>query len=201
LTAQRLPILISPQLVKACAHPTRLRLLTILKERTASPSELAVATGEALNNVSYHIKKLAQLGCIELVRVESVKGDRVVQRFYRATVRPYVDAEDWDAMNDSEKHAVWTTLMLMVNEDLSEAMASGTFYDPDDNHLSRTPMVVDAEGWEEIIFLLDDVALERLPAIQENVYARAKDGEAKRMNVRVEILHFRSPDSKKKAEG
>src|SRR6478735_4774868 len=45
---------------------------------------------------------------------------------------------------------------------------SRTFNDPPDNHLSRTPMTVDAEGWEEVLAELN-ATLDRLLDIQAQV--------------------------------
>ena len=56
-----------PRLVKALAHPLRFRILTVLDERMASPSELAEELGAPLGNVSYHVRILASLGLIRLV--------------------------------------------------------------------------------------------------------------------------------------
>ena len=82
--------------------------------------------------------------------------------------------------------------MRQVTEDVAAAMVSGTFYEPDDNHLSTTPMLVDAEGWRETIELLDET-VDRLTAIQERVDERS-DGTANRMRANVAMLHFHLPD-------
>jgi DNA-binding transcriptional ArsR family regulator len=192
------PALTNPQLAKAASHPTRIRLLTALHERIASPSELAKEFGEETKHIAYHVKVLLALGCIELVEVEQAAGGRAAKHYYRAIVRPYFNAEDWELMGDNEKQSLLTTLMSLVSEDIADAMKTGTFYDPDDNHLSRTPMVVDGEGWREVISLLD-CTVDKLFAIQERVISRNKDGNAKTMPAKVEILHFRSPDSREPA--
>ena len=60
--------------------------MTLLNERVASPSELADELGEPLGNVSYHMRRLAELECIELVRTTPVRG--ALEHHYRATARP-----------------------------------------------------------------------------------------------------------------
>jgi predicted transcriptional regulator len=52
----------------------------------ASPKELAGQLGEKLGNVSYHVRILARLGLIELVRETPRRG--AVEHHYRATPRP-----------------------------------------------------------------------------------------------------------------
>ena len=63
-----------PRLVKALAHPLRIRILAILEDRVASPSEIAEQLDAPLGNVSYHVRQLAELGLISLVRETPVGG-------------------------------------------------------------------------------------------------------------------------------
>lgn len=66
-------------------HPTRDAVLKHLKRREASPREIAVATGEPLGNVSYHVRVLHDSGVLELVRTEPRRG--AVEHFYRLVKR------------------------------------------------------------------------------------------------------------------
>jgi DNA-binding transcriptional ArsR family regulator len=193
------PNLTSPQLATAVAHPTRVRALTVLNDRVASPKELAEEIDEPLNNVAYHVEILKELGCIELVKTEPSAGGRVVEHFYRAIQRSYFDAEAWERLGQKERHAVSSTLMRLASEDINEAMAKGTFYDPDDNHISRTPMAVDELGWDEVTNALDN-ALKVLLRIPEAVAKRAEKagGNVETMQIKVEIIQFRSPQPKTK---
>jgi DNA-binding transcriptional ArsR family regulator len=70
---------------KANAHPLRAAILERLCDREASPIELAKEMGEPLPNVSYHVRELAKLGAIALVRQQHVRG--AVEHTYTATVR------------------------------------------------------------------------------------------------------------------
>jgi predicted ArsR family transcriptional regulator len=88
------------------SHPTRARVLTILNDRVASPKEIAEEIEESLNNVAYHIDILAKLGCIELTKVRPASGGRVMQHFYRATERSYLDDDAWAELGDKEKQVV-----------------------------------------------------------------------------------------------
>jgi transcriptional regulator with XRE-family HTH domain len=69
-------------LAKALSHPMRAQALTILVERTASPKEIADELDETLPNVSYHVRVLEELGLVELVEEEAIRGS--VAHFYRA---------------------------------------------------------------------------------------------------------------------
>ena len=63
-----------PRLVKALAHPLRVRILGVLQDRVASPSDLAEELKAPLGNVSYHVRILAQLGLLKLVKKRPRRG-------------------------------------------------------------------------------------------------------------------------------
>jgi len=69
-------------LAKALSHSVRAQALTLLTERTASPKEIADELDQKLTNVSYHVRVLEELGLIELVEEESIRGS--VAHFYKA---------------------------------------------------------------------------------------------------------------------
>lgn len=194
---KRLPTLVDARLATAMSHPTRLHAMKILFERKASPKEIAAELDQPVNNVTYHIDVLLKLGCIELVSVEPARGGRVAKHFYRTIKRAYFDAEMWEQLNENEKLDVISTLVSLISQDINEAMATGTFYDPDDNHISRTPLVVDLLGWKEITTILNR-ASEEVLGVEEAVAARIGDDETEAMHVKVEIIQFRSPAPKSK---
>jgi DNA-binding transcriptional ArsR family regulator len=186
---------IPPQLAAAMSHPTRVRAMTILLERTASPREIADEIGERLNNVSYHLKQLCQLGCVERVRVERAHGGRVIEHFYCATRRTYFDEAAWDVLNEKERLDLITVAIRIVAEDIEEAMAAGSFYGDDNAHISRSPMVLDQEGWREVVDLLTQ-ATEDLIEISTRVTERCADGATASIHAKVALLQFRSPEPK-----
>jgi DNA-binding transcriptional ArsR family regulator len=190
------PDLMSSVLAVAMSHPTRLGAFTILLEREASPREIASELEESTQNVGYHLKVLVELGCIELVSTKPVQGGRVREHFYRAADRAYFDNEGWDRLNDKERLEVAVTLMRVISEDINDAMAQGTFFDPDDNHISRSPMRVDDEGWGEVTAFLDG-NLDGLYEIQERIKERCEnDEERETFPIKVDIIQFRSPEKK-----
>ncbi len=191
---KRLPRLVAPELTKALTHPTRNRVLAILTERVASPKEIAKELDRTIRHVTYHLGVLEDLDCVELVRSEPAMGGRVVEHFYRATKRPWLDRQSWEQLDERDQEGVTSTLMELVADDIAEAMSSGTFDDPPDNHISRTPLVVDGDGWREVVSELD-ATLERLLDIQQQVNERSDPG-ATTMLTKVEIIQFRSPSPK-----
>ncbi|HEX5608822.1 MAG TPA: helix-turn-helix domain-containing protein [Solirubrobacterales bacterium] len=174
------------------SHPTRLHAMRVIGERVATPAEIAAEIGEPVNNVAYHVKVLTELGCIELVKVEEARGGRVKEHFYRATQQPYFDDEAWAELGESEKLDVVSAIMQQISVDIADAMSNGTFLDPEDGHLSRTPILVDMDGWDEVNEILAE-ALEKLLAVKENVVARNTNGQQETFPVKVHMIHFRSP--------
>src|ERR1700744_1889438 len=84
---------IDQDLVRALAHPMRVRILEALQGRTASPTELAREFGESLGVVSYHANALLAVDCIEQVRTQPKRG--TIEHFYTARPRAFVGDQDW----------------------------------------------------------------------------------------------------------
>ncbi len=186
------PDFISPRLAAAMSHPTRVHAMSVLLERTASPRQVAEEIGERLNNVTYHFNQLRKLGCIELVRTERVRGGRVLEHFYRATRRVYFDQAAWEVLNEKERLDLTAVTLRMISQDISKAMAAGTMFGDDNAHFTRSPMVVDAEGWAEITGVIGR-ALEELFEIEGRVAERTAAGAEAEIHARVELMQFRAP--------
>ena len=150
------------------AHPLRVQALSVLGERPASPKELAAELGTPVGNVSYHVRELENVGLIELVDEKKRRG--AVEHFYRATARPPLSAEEWEllSLDDRQSFSAWIIQRLLA--DASQALAAGTFDARGDRHLSRTPLLVDEEGWRE----LADIQVTALWAILEVQVASAE---------------------------
>jgi DNA-binding transcriptional ArsR family regulator len=185
---------VSPQLAAALAHPTRVGVMGVLVEGPASPRQLAEAIDEPLNNVTYHVKQLRDLGCIELDRVERRAGGRVLERFYRASQRAYFDDDAWEVLSNQERLGVLWSIVRLMSKDITDAMTAGTFFGDDyDIHLTRSPMSVDNEGWEEIAALLNRSTKE-IFEIERRVQGRhAAGGAEPDIHTKVQMLQFRSP--------
>ena len=154
----------------------------------ASPSELAEELGEPLGNVSYHVRNLADLGCIELVGTTPRRG--ALEHHYRATARPYFTDEVWSQIPESIRQSITGESLEFVFRDAMEAAARGDFDSRDDRHMSRTPMVVDDQGWDEIVGLVNET-LERAIQIQEQAASRlAEAGGEGSVSSRLVLMHY-----------
>lgn len=166
---------VDQRLVKALAHPLRVQILAILNERMASPNELSKELDEGLSQVSYHVKVLKDFECIEMVKTEPRRG--AVEHYYRATSRAFLADSEWQHLPDSLKPGVSTSVLQLILEDVIGAINGGTFNARDDVHMSWTPGVVDEQGWDESVDLINET-LERLIKIHEGSAKRlAKSGD------------------------
>jgi DNA-binding transcriptional ArsR family regulator len=165
---------VDPLLVKAIGHPLRLKLLTLLNERVASPSELAEELDEPLGNVSYHMRRLAELGCIELVRTTPVRG--ALEHHYRATARPVFSDDDWARLPTSIRKSLADAVLADVAVDMAGAADQGGF-NRDEMHVSRTPLALDDQGWKDLNELLQGVVFRAL-AIQAQCAERLEAADA-----------------------
>jgi len=140
----------SPQevLVKALNHPVRVKALTILTERTASPKEIAAEIETPLSNVSYHVRVLDELGLVEIREEESVRGS--VAHFYRAVERPLIHNPDWEKLSPRVRSAFSSYVVETLMSDAANSLEAGLFDRRDDRHLTRTPLVLDERGWRKV---------------------------------------------------
>jgi DNA-binding transcriptional ArsR family regulator len=73
----------TPELIAALNHPLRRRIMRAYLDgrfQTASATQLAKEMEMPLGNVAYHVKTLARLDVLQLVRREKVRGAE--ERFY-----------------------------------------------------------------------------------------------------------------------
>jgi DNA-binding transcriptional ArsR family regulator len=185
-------------IVKALSHPLRMRILTRLNEGVASPNEMAKEFEESLPLVSYHVRILRELECIELVRTTPRRG--AIEHHYRALTRPFLDDEDWSALPPSARKAVSNTVLSKALSDVRSAVATGTFDERPDRHLSYAPLLLDEEGWAELTRRLDDV-LEWAIEEQAAAAGRLQDEEAGGDEVRARLTLLAYPAPTLGAEG
>jgi DNA-binding transcriptional ArsR family regulator len=136
-------------LSKVVAHPLRIEALSILAERPASPKELAAELGSPVGNISYHVRELKRLGMIELVEEKKRRG--AIEHFYRAVHYPMVDDPEWEKLSPAKREVMSVWIVQLMLADAVKAFGAGTFDARGNRHLSRTDMLVDERGWEELI--------------------------------------------------
>jgi DNA-binding transcriptional ArsR family regulator len=165
--------LVEQRLIKALAHPIRMRALTILNQRVASPSEIAQELGEPLGVVSYHVRMLEELDCVELVRTTPRRG--AIEHHYRATERPWLTDEQVKQIPPSLMRTVSGSVFAQLVEDVS--VASTTEGLGEVHHwMVRVALVLDEAAWDELGEMLQRI-LDRAMELQVEAVERLVDGD------------------------
>ena len=163
---------LNQRLIRALAHPLRVKLLAYLNDREWSPNELSEELNEGLSQVSYHIKVLKDLEMIEMTRTEPRRG--AVEHYYRAIERAYIPRWMAKLLPKSGNEIVGSDILEAIEEDLVASVKSGKFYEREDTHASYTPVTLDGIGCEEA----DEVAIRAIKEILE-IQGKAANRRAK----------------------
>jgi DNA-binding transcriptional ArsR family regulator len=136
---------VDTRVVKALGHPTRVRILNVLRDRElASPVELSAELGIPLGTVGYHVRRLESLGFIELARRTQRRG--AVEHHYRAC--QVLDDDPGSAVAASPA-AGRGAEAVAVARTAQAALASGGF-DAILAHADRHVLALDARGRVEL---------------------------------------------------
>ncbi len=181
-----------PQLAKALAHPLRVAILAILEERVASPREISEELDAPLGLVSYHVRTLARLGLAKLERTRPRRG--ALEHYYSAQERPVITTEAWATVPSIVKQATVRSTLTKISGQVNRAAQSGGF-ERSDAHLSRSTLVLDQKGWNELAAKLDKLLedYERIKAAAAKRLAAADHAEEVQ-GVAVLMLFEASPD-------
>jgi DNA-binding transcriptional ArsR family regulator len=158
------------RMAKAMAHPLRGKILMHLSNHgTASPADLSRVLEDPIGNVSYHVRMLLDLDCVELVDTRQRRG--AVEHFYRATRRAILDDAAWAKLPPAARKGFAVQWFREAFADLSTAIDAGRLEGgPEDVQLNFTKLALDEDGWNELHGMLDDVV------------ARATDLQARAAN-------------------
>ena len=173
----------------ACINTVK--VLTVLAERPASPKEIGEILGLKTATVSHHVKKLLDLGLVELINEEDVGG--VIQHTYRAIIRPLLSTEEWEKLGvvERQRFSIWIVQLILA--DAAKSFQAGTFDARASRHLSRTPVVTDEQGFDAIAEI-QNKALEDIFEAQAIIADRmAREGTIG-MNIIAAMMCFELPE-------
>lgn len=178
-----------PRYVKALAHPLRIRILAMLSERRASPTELARVLEQPVGTVSYHIRTLSKLGVIELVGTRPARG--AVEHFYEATQPPRFSDEAWGRLDHVGKQRILSAMLAQIGDYVNASAAAGGF-DRADAHFTRTSLRLDEKGFQQLAAAMTKW-LREADKIQEAAskrIAKAPHGEDEAIDAGLVLLGF-----------
>jgi DNA-binding transcriptional ArsR family regulator len=191
MAAQRDADPVDTRVVKALGHPTRVRILTILRDRElASPVELSSELGIPLGTVGYHVRRLEALGFIELARRTQRRG--AVEHHYRARQvleeRGTADVESGGPLARGDRGREAVALARAARS----ALARGGFDDMRAG-ADRRALVLDARGRAELARTLErwSATVERIARASD---ARLADAEAPARRIATAVLSFDVPE-------
>ncbi|HWM63847.1 MAG TPA: winged helix-turn-helix domain-containing protein [Solirubrobacterales bacterium] len=187
--------------MRVLGHRGRVKILSILNERVASPKELEQVVDEGLSQISYHIRVLREEGFIEQDRTEQRRG--AIEHYYRATQRALLPADAWKNLSPTMMEGISVGILREFFEDAEASMEAGIFDDPT-SHLSWTPLVLDKEGWSRVAEILKNTMDEVFDVQVETSERMASEGTDREEGVSVTVtlagfLSARSPEEGKKA--
>jgi len=186
---------LDPRFAKALSHPLRQRILQRLNEGgVASPNELARALGEALGSVSYHIRILRELDCVELVSTTPRRG--ALEHYYRATARPGLDDEEWARLPASLRRETLGRILSEIFEGAAKAGLGGGYPDSE-THVRRIALALDEQARTELSALLaetHDAAL-RIDADSASRHAQHGPDDTPAIATDLWLIHLRHADT------
>lgn len=181
------------RLIKAYAHPLRLQILSLLDNRVASPKEIAAELDTPLPNTAYHVRQLASLGLVELVKRTARGG--AIEHHYTASVRPIIPDDVWADLPDIVKRAYNSGVLQQAIPQLLAAADAGGFM-AEDSHFTRTPGRLDAKGWRAISRELMKT-FERIQKLRDESEARLRaDPDQEAITASVIMAFFEQADPK-----
>ena len=134
-------------LLRALRHPLRAQILGVLRERRTSPSELAHELGAPLGTVSYHVRVLANLKLIRLVKKTPRRG--AIEHHYEAVEVAQISGEAWAKVPPIVKQAIVGAALSEIGRAVTAAATRGGF-DRRNAHLTRTRLMLDERGFAEL---------------------------------------------------
>jgi DNA-binding transcriptional ArsR family regulator len=180
-----------PRIIKALTHPLRIQILAALDERTASPSELADELKAPLGNVSYHVRQLAALGLIKLVKRTPRRG--AIEHHYKAVGRPQISDDAWAGTPPTVKNAVMGAALGDLGTAVTAAAAAGGFSRAD-THLNRAQVTVDERGWKDIDKELSATVARVQKIVDDSGKRLAKAGQDGEQSATVVTMLFSNGD-------
>jgi predicted transcriptional regulator len=179
-----------PRIVKALGHPIREHLLAVFNERIASGSEIGEEIDADVSSFYHHVEELEKLGCIELVETKQRRGGR--EHFFEAKATGLFDDRAWENVPATVRMDLTVDILQRLFDDVIAALEAKILSVDPDQHVSWTPSMFDAQGWDEVKRELDET-LKRVTEIRRKSSQRLELSGERGMPATIGILAFKMP--------
>ena len=179
-----------PRLVKALAHPLRIRILGILEQRSATPKELAELLDVQLENLSYHVRTLRDFGFIKLERRRMVKG--AVEHRYGMVARPRITAAAWEQLPAIVREALDSASLDQIWDVVTRAAAQDKMSRPQ-SHMARRVARLDEQGLAQMSDVVTN-AVDQLVEIEKQSAQRLRKHKSPEIPTVLIAMLFDAPD-------
>jgi transcription initiation factor IIE alpha subunit len=193
LDGKKLKQVIDPTLAKAFTHPLRGHVWVTLFERgVVSPTEIADELELKVTEVSYHFRKLHRKGLIRLARTVQRRG--FDEHFYEPVAPAFhIEDDDWMRLPMGIRSSLSGEMLEQITGAFAAALEAGSF-DARNRHLTRTWLMLDERGWQELTRLLLQT-LDKIQAIQERSSERSEESSDSPIAVEVVMAAFETAAS------
>lgn len=160
------------KLEKALSDPLRAWILAQLNDCPSAASDLAEKSGEPRNKISYHIGKLEEWECVELIDTIQVRG--TTKKIYRGTARVLITPDMWKRLSLNTRNGISIKILNEFFERAQAALEGGTFDSRLDRIAANYKPRLDEEGWKEAVEILHRVHKE-IDELEAKAMARHPD--------------------------
>lgn len=163
---------VDQQMVRALAHPLRVKILRQLEQGPSGPKRLADRMDEKLGIVSYHMMVLLKYDCIELLETIPQRG--AVEHIYILKPNGAMGSRTWKAVPQALRTRFAGTALADFTRRAVEALDAGTTESREGSGVTWLPLNVDEPGWMELLGVLGNVE-ERFRAVADKSAERLEN--------------------------
>jgi DNA-binding transcriptional ArsR family regulator len=178
------------RMVTALKHSLRGPILAVLAERPASAGEIAAELEVPAESVGHQLRWLRREGLVQLVEKRERRG--VAENYYRATLDPIMDDEEFGALSPEQRHRFSAHVIKCLSVDASRAHRAGTLDSRNDMCSAHVRMLLDERGWRELAEIHRE-AFEKVIALRRCVAERIKGSASTSIPAASTLLCFELP--------
>jgi DNA-binding transcriptional ArsR family regulator len=179
------------RMVAALLHPLRAWIFGILAERPASAPIIAAELQEPPERIGHQLRRLRREGLVHIVERRERRG--VAENYYRPTLEPLVDNDEFNALSPAERARLSSDAIKRLYTDATRAVRAGTFDRRSDMCSVHIRMLLDEQGWRELAELHRDAVL-KVVALRKQAMDRLEHSATDGIPAASTLFCFELPD-------